>query len=65
LLFLLAAFALVLASSILFTAVLRPAARPAVLISIYLLFYTNIVLAGEIANTLSSSITAGCFYSCT
>lgn len=46
------ALALVLACSILVTAVLRPTTRPAALLSVYLLSYTHIVLVGEITNSL-------------
>lgn len=42
---------LVLAFALLGTALLRPPARPAALLSVYLLSYADIVLVGEIANT--------------
>ena len=45
------ALALVLACSLLITAVLRPPTRPAALLSVYLLSYTNIVLVGEVSNS--------------
>ncbi len=46
------ALALVLVFSVLVTAVLRPPARPAAILSLYLLSYANIVLVGEIANSV-------------
>ena len=46
------ALALVLAFSFLVTAILRPPARSAALLSIYLLSYANIVLVGQITNAL-------------
>src|SRR5512133_1380642 len=45
------ALALVLAFALLVTAILRPPARPAALLSVYLLSYANIVLVGEITNS--------------
>ena len=45
------AFGLVLIFAMLITAVLRPPARPAAMLSVYLLAYANIVLVGEITNT--------------
>lgn len=46
------ALALLLAFGILLTAVLRPPTRAAALLSVYLLSYANIVLVGEISNSL-------------
>lgn len=48
---LLPALALVLVCSFLITAILRPTTRPAALLSVYLLSYTNIVLVGELTNS--------------
>lgn len=48
--FVLAIF-LVLACSILLTAILRPPARPAAVLGVYLLSFANIVLVGEVTNT--------------
>ncbi len=45
------AFGLVIVFAVLITAVLRPPVRPAALLSVYLLSFANIVLAGEITNS--------------
>lgn len=46
------ALLLVLVFSALVTAILRPPARPAALLSVYLLSYANIVMVGQITNSL-------------
>jgi len=50
-LFVIALF-LVLTSGVLIIAVLRPPARPAALVSLYLLGYANVVLVGQVTNSL-------------
>lgn len=48
---LIGALALIVIFALFVTAVLRPPARPAALLSVYLLAYANVVFAGQIANS--------------